>query len=87
MNEVAQVAFSIKSVIFAIERARLVGKTYFFYSTIVDGDTLIGPGVLRKHVLDVVIALQTIYRNQLVVSRTPGGIVAHPCESTCFTNG
>jgi hypothetical protein len=87
MNEAAQVAFSVKSVMFAIEAARKAGKTHFFYSTVVEGDTLIGPGVLRKHLLDVVIALQKVYRNLLVVSRTPGGIVVHPCESTCFTNG
>jgi hypothetical protein len=34
-----------------------------------------GPGILRKHILDVVIELQKLYRGALAISRTPGGIV------------
>jgi len=72
-----QLKFSIQTLAFAIDAMIDSGKTHLFYSNIVEGDDLYGPGVLRKHVLDVVIALQEVYRGQCAVSRTPGGIVAH----------
>ena len=70
-----QLQFSIQTLAFAIDNMIDTGKTHLFYSNIAEGDRLYGPAVLRKHILEVVIALQEIYRGQCVVSRTPGGIV------------
>lgn len=70
-----QLKFSIQTLAFAIDNMIDTGKTHLFYSNIAEGDRLYGPAVLRKHILEVVIALQEIYRGQCVVSRTPGGIV------------
>jgi hypothetical protein len=75
--DVQQIKFSIQTLAFRIDNMIDTGKTHLFYSNIVDGDELYGPGVLRKHILDVVIALQEIYKGECVISRTPGGIVAH----------
>ena len=70
-----QLRFSIQSVVFQIDNMIDSGRSHLFYSNIVEGDRLYAPGVLRKDILDVVIALQEMYRGQCVVSRTPGGIV------------
>lgn len=75
MNDLQQVAFSVKSVQYAIVEMVRQKKAHLFYPHIFDGDTLPGPGILRKHILDVVIELQKLYRGTLAISRTPGGIV------------
>lgn len=75
MNEHQQIAFSVKSVEFAIAEMQKRNKTHLFYPHVIEGDVLDRPGILRKHILDVVIELQRSYRGLLVISRTPGGIV------------
>lgn len=75
MNEDEQIRFSVQSVKYAITEMLRRGKTHLFYPNVYDGDVLPGPGILRKHILDVVIDLQDIYRGRLAISRTPGGIV------------
>ena len=75
MREEEQIKFSIQSVNFAIEDMLKKGKTHLFYPQIFEGDQIYEPGILRKHILDVVIALQQTHQGRLVISRTPGGIV------------
>ena len=78
MNEATerqQIKFSIQTVSFAIEDMKKEGKTHLYYSNMVDGDRLYGPGVLWKHIGSVVEALQIRFQGEYVVSRTPGGIV------------
>jgi hypothetical protein len=65
-----QIKFSVQTVSFGIDGMIKNNNPYFFYSEIEEG-------VLRKHVYDVVCILQNKYRGRAVVSRTPGGIVAH----------
>jgi hypothetical protein len=48
-----------------------------YYSNIVQGDHLYGPGILQRHIVYVLIFLQEKYRGKVVISRTPGGIVVH----------
>ena len=62
-----QIRFSVQTVSFGIDVMIKNNTPYFFYSEI----------DLRKHVHDVVHILQNKYRGRAVVSRTPGGIVAH----------
>jgi hypothetical protein len=73
--ETQQIKFSIQTVSYAIEDMKKQNKTHLFYSVIVEGDRQYGPCILRKHLFDVVVALQNKYRGEFVVSRTPGGIV------------
>jgi hypothetical protein len=75
--ELQQIRFSIQSVAFQIDAMLDAGKHHLFYSSVFDGDQLYGPGILRKHLLGVVISLQEMYRGRCVVSRSPGGIVVH----------
>ena len=75
-TERQQIKFSVGTLVYAIDDMLKMGGTHVFYSNIVQGDRLYGPGVLAKHVLDVVVALQRKYAGIVVVSRTPGGIVA-----------
>ena len=77
-NERQQLKFATQTVSFGIEDMLKHNRSHFFYSNIVHGDLLMGPGVLAKHVLAVVILLQDAYRGRAVISRTPGGLVAHP---------
>ena len=72
-----QIRFSVQTVSFGIDDMIKNNTPYFFYSEIVEGDRQSKPCVLRKHVHDVVHILQNKYRGRAVVSRTPGGIVAH----------
>lgn len=72
-----QIRSSVQTVSFGIDDALKKGKSRFFYSEIVDGDRQHKPCILRKHIYDVVRILQYKYRGQAVISRTPGGIVAH----------
>ena len=72
-----QIRFSVQTVSFAADDAFKGGKTYLFYSDIVDGDHQRRPCVLRKHLSDIVRILQNKYQGRAVVSRTPGGIVLH----------
>jgi hypothetical protein len=75
MNDLQQIRFAVQSVKYAIVEMTKQGKTHLFYPKVYDGDVLPGPGILRKHILEVVMALQEIYRGRLAISRTPGGIV------------
>jgi len=50
------------------------GRTHLFYPA-TEGDRLYRPGLLVKHIGEMVYELQGAYRGELVVSRTPGGIV------------
>ena len=75
-TERQQIKFSVQTVAFGIDDMLNAGKTHLFYSEIVDGDRQYRPCVLRKHVYDVVRILQNMYRGRVVISRTPGGIVA-----------
>jgi hypothetical protein len=50
------------------------GKTHLFYHS-TEGDRLYRPGLLVKHIGEMVYELHGAYRGDLVVSRTPGGIV------------
>ena len=50
------------------------GRTHLFYPA-TEGDRLYRPGLLVKHLGEMVYELQGTYRGKLVVSRTPGGIV------------
>lgn len=77
MNEDQQIRFAVQSVNLAIAEMKKQKKTKLFYSQVFDADILPRPGILRKHLLEVVIMLQEIYRGQLTVSRTPGGLVVH----------
>ena len=70
-----QIKFSIQTVSYQIEDMIKTGGTHLFYSEIAEGDRQYKPCILRKHIEDVVIALQRKYQGQFVVSRTPGGIV------------
>jgi len=70
-----QIKFSVQTVSYQIEEMIKKGETHLFYSEIAEGDRQYRPCVLRKHIPDVVIALQRKYQGQFVVSRTPGGIV------------
>ena len=70
-----QIKFSVQTVSYQIEEMIEKGGTHLFYSEIAEGDRQYKPCVLRKHIEDVVIALQRKYQGQFVVSRTPGGIV------------
>ena len=70
-----QIKFSVQTVSYQIEEMITKGGTHLFYSEIAEGDRQYKPCVLRKHIEDVVIALQRKYQGQFVVSRTPGGIV------------
>ena len=70
-----QIKSSIQTVSYQVEVMKKTNRTHFFYSVIVEGDRQYGPCVLRKHLFDVVVALQKKYRGEFVVSRTPGGIV------------
>jgi hypothetical protein len=72
-----QIKFSVQTVSYQIEDMLKQGKTQFFYSEIAEGDRQYKPCVLRKHIEDVVVALQRKYQEVAVVSRTPGGIVVH----------
>lgn len=72
-----QIKFSVQTVSYQIEEMLKQGKTQLFYSEIAEGDRQYKPCVLRKHIEDVVVALQRKYPGVVVVSRTPGGIVAH----------
>jgi hypothetical protein len=65
-----QIRMSVKAVAYAIEDMLDNEGTHLFYSG----------GVPREHMLDVVIRLQKIYRGRVLISRTPGGIVAHKSE-------
>ena len=71
-----QIKFSVQTVSYQIEEMIKKGGTHLFYSEIAEGDRQYKPCVLRKHIEDVVVALQRKYQGQFVVSRTPGGIVA-----------
>jgi hypothetical protein len=62
-----QIKSSVQTVSFGIDSMIKNNNPSFFYSE----------GVLRKHIHDVVRILQNKYRGRAVVSRTPGGIVAH----------
>jgi len=77
MDERQQIKFSLQAVSYRIDDMLDQGKTQLFYSKIFPGDFLSEPGVLSKHILDVVVRLQMKYRGLAVVSRTPGGIVVH----------
>jgi hypothetical protein len=77
MNENQQIRFAFQSVAIAIEEMKKQKKTKLFYSQVFDADILPRPGILRKHLLEVVMLLQDVYRGQLTVSRTPGGLVVH----------
>ena len=70
-----QIKFSVQTVSYQIEEMIEKGGTHLFYSEIAEGDRQYKPCVLRKHIEDVVIALQRKYQGQFLVSRTPGGIV------------
>jgi len=72
-----QIKFSVQTVSYQIEEMIEKGGTHLFYSEIAEGDRQYKPCVLRKHIEDVVVALQRKYQGVAVVSRTPGGIVAH----------
>ena len=72
-----QIRFSVQTVSFGIDGMIKNNNPYFFYSEIEEGDRQSKPCVLRKHVYDIVRILQNKYRGRAVVSRTPGGIVAH----------
>jgi hypothetical protein len=87
MEDLRQVRFSLLSVIYAIEEMVERGETHLFYSNIVDGDWLQTPGILRKHLLLVVMKLQEEYRGQFVISRTPGGLVVDGILSPPLING
>ena len=65
-----QIKSSVQTVSFGIDSMIKNNTPSFFYSEIEEG-------VLRKHIHDVVRILQDKYRGRAVVSRTPGGIVAH----------
>jgi hypothetical protein len=65
-----QIKSSVQTVSFGIDSMIKNNNPFFFYSDIVEG-------VLRKHIHDVIRILQNKYRGRAVVSRTPGGIVAH----------
>lgn len=82
-----QIKFSTQTVSFAIEDMLKRGGSHLFYSNVVDGDRMIYPCILRKHLLDVVIGLQDRYRGRLLVSRTPGGLVVDKILSHGSTNG
>ena len=71
-----QVRFSVQTVTYAIEDMLKKNKTHLFYSNVVPGNQFFRPAVLEKHVLLVVIRLQDAYRGRVLISRTPGGIVA-----------
>jgi hypothetical protein len=78
MDEAAErqiLKFSYQTVVFAVETMKQEGKTHLYYSNMVDGHRLYGPGVLWKHIGSVVEALQIRFKGEYVVSRTPGGIV------------
>lgn len=70
-----QIKFSVQTVSYQIEEMIKKGGTHFFYSEITEGDRQYKPCVLRKHIEDVVVALQRKHQGVVVVSRTPGGIV------------
>jgi len=72
-----QIKSSVQTVSFGIDSMIKNKSPSFFYSEIEEGDRQYKPCVLRKHVYDVVRILQNKYRGRAVVSRTPGGIVAH----------
>ena len=72
-----QIKFSIQTVTFAIEDMLKKGETHMYYSNIVQGDRLDGPGILQRHIIYVLVFLQEKYRGKVVISRTPGGIVVH----------
>lgn len=74
-TERQQIKFSVQTVSFGIDDMLKQGKTHLFYSEVAEGDRQYKPCVLRKHLTDVVCVLQWKYREQVVVSRTPGGIV------------
>jgi hypothetical protein len=75
--EIQQIRFSTQTLRFAIEDMLKRGEERLYYSNVVQGDRLCGPGVLHKHLTEVVINLQYIYSGRLLISRTPGGIVVH----------
>ena len=87
MEDTRQIRFSIQTVVYAIEDMKKRGGTHLFYSNIVDGDWLQGPGVLWKHLLIVVMELQDAYRGEFVISRTPGGLVVDGILSPPLING
>ena len=69
-----QFKFSRKVIVDEITKMLKEGKTHLFYPT-TEGDRLYRPGLLVKHLGEMVYELQGAYRGELVVSRTPGGIV------------
>ena len=75
--EQQQIKSSVQTVSFGIDSMIKNNTPFFFYSEIVEGDRQSKPCVLRKHIHDVIRILQNKYRGRAVVSRTPGGIVAH----------
>jgi hypothetical protein len=87
MEDLRQFRFSLQSVIYAIEAMIDRGETHLFYSNVVDSDWIQGPGVLRKHLLGIVMKLQELYRGQFVISRTPGGLVVDGILSPPLING
>lgn len=72
-----QIKSSVQTVSFGIDSMIKNNTPFFFYSEIVEGDRQSKPCVLCKHIHDVIRILQSKYRGRAVVSRTPGGIVAH----------
>jgi hypothetical protein len=70
-----QIKFSIQTLAYQINDMAKTNKTHLFYSEIVEGDRQYKPCVLRKHLTEVIVALQRIYRGVYVISRTLGGLV------------
>jgi hypothetical protein len=87
MKEASQIQFSVKAVVFEIEAMAARKQTHLFYSKIIEGEWLTEPGILRKHLLDVVICLQEIYYEVFTISRTPGGLVVDEILSPPQVNG
>lgn len=69
-----QFKFSRKVIVGEITNMLKEGRTHLFYPA-TEGDRLYRPGLLVKHLGEMVYELQGAYRGELVVSRTPGGIV------------
>jgi len=69
-----QFKFSRKVIVDEITKMLNEGKIHLFYPA-TEGDRLYRPGLLVKHLGEMVYELQGAYQGKLVVSRTPGGIV------------
>jgi hypothetical protein len=69
-----QFKFSRKVIVDEITKMLKEGRTHLFYPA-TEGDRLYRPGLLVKHLGEMVYELQGAYRGELVASRTPGGIV------------